>query len=254
MTEPTKPKHAARTNASAEAAPRRSAGGSRKADQPRPARTRFAWIRTTRWQVALAVAVLAVAVLARFLVPDGDSAADRRAALDALPGGYGAVWTTQDGSSYRLTLTPVASAVLDASPSGCVATAGPGRANARFQVRIDNFSSREAPVPRVEFGANVTSKGTIDTSTAFRSLSRRIDVSPQAAVRGCDQAWKIGPDSRDTIAEGGSVSFTGLIGGLRTPVGRGLVLIAEYDEADPATPSNAHTARTTAIFGPFVQP
>jgi hypothetical protein len=229
MTEPVKPKHA----------------GRRAAARP----SRLAWARTTGGQVGIGVGVLALAFVLRFAVAGGDDDhdGDNQTPVGAGLTTYGADWKTKDGSSYRITVTPIAELVGAGSASGCVPVAGRGRTNLRFTVRIDNRGSDPAPVPEVLFGANLTKAGGPSSSLSFAKASKVVDVGPQTGVRNCVDAARISVGDQQIGAKS-AVTYTGLVGGVKAPVGRGVSLIVRYTQADAGAADGTGTADVVVRF------
>jgi hypothetical protein len=206
---------------------------------------RFAWLRTTRGAVLLAVVVLGAAVALRLAVggsKDDDTSAS--GPIGPAPQHFGTEWRTADGSSYQITLTQIAQHVAAAPRDGCVPPAAAGLTNLRFLVRIDNTGSKTAPVPSVAFAVNTKPSGAISKSLSFAKASRRISLTP-AGAQSCADASRTGGG---TIAPQSAATFTGMLGGVKRPVGAGLALIVRYTQADAAAPGGSGTAEITAIY------
>jgi hypothetical protein len=247
MTEPSKHKHAGRRIATPEApaTPAAKQPGGARIKPPEQVRrnrpSRLAWARTTRGQVAIAVGVLALALVVRFAVGGGDDKNANQTPVGAARTTYGTDWKTADGHSYEITVSPIAELVNASSDHGCVAAPAPGKTNLRFTVRIDNKGSDPAPVPGVRFAANVKASGAIMAGVSFEKASRHIDLSPLRNLRDCTGSAQITGDG-ETIGPKSSVTYSGLIGGVKTPVGGGLALIVRYTQADASAPGGSGTA------------
>ncbi len=240
MTRPDKHKHARPKHAGA-----RSAGS-------------LAWFRTTQGLVVVGVVVLAVALGLRLLVHGGSAApnpdaTDGAIATPTRPGTstYGTEWRTAAGS-YRITVTPETELVPTASAIGCIPAAAPGKTNLRFSVRIDNLSAKPVPVPVVSFGANTNASGVVRPAALTYALSSHmIEVTPLARTGGCADAFALGPAGRDPILRGSGVTYTGLVGGVRTPVGPGLSLVLRYPEANQTATGGVAQAEVLVPFPTF---
>lgn len=264
MTTPDKHKHASPKRAGSRAAGRstRRGGGARIA-QPGPTGTPaaglLAWFRTTQGLVVTGVLILALAFGLRLLVHGGSSPAPNPDASDgavATPTGpgtttYGTDWRTAAGS-YRITVTPQTELVPTASTIGCIPAAAPGKTNLRFSVRIDNLSAKSVPVPVVSFGANTNASGVVRPAALTYALSTHvIEVTPLSRTGGCADAFSLGPAGRDPIARGSGVTYTGLIGGVRTPVATGLSLVVRYPEIDETVAGGVQQAEVLVPFPAF---
>jgi hypothetical protein len=162
---------------------------------------------------------------------------------------YEARWRTLDGSSYRMTVEPSSAPDDDASPEGCVPAPADGRANLRFEVRIENLSGRPAPMPEVLFAVNASPSGELDRSPeAQAGTNRSIEMTPRAPRVPCDDAAAIRPTGRDEIPEGETVTFRGTVGGIVRPVPDGLALLIRYIQADELHPKLASTAGLRVPF------
>lgn len=167
------------------------------------------------------------------------------------PNTYEAQWRTLDGSSYRMTVTPSSDRSQDPSPEGCVPAPGAGRANLRFEVRIENLSGRSAPMPEVLFAVNASPSGELDRSPAAEAgTNRSIEVTPRGPGVACEDAAAIRPTGRPDIEDGKTVTFRGTVGGIASPVPEGLALLIRYIQVDDLHPKVASTAGFRVPFPP----
>jgi hypothetical protein len=232
--------------------PSKHSGGRRKAAKhAEPVRrrsgpSRLAWARTTRGQVGIAVVVLGLAVVLR-LVASGHQPTGAQRPVGPPLTTYGTDWKAHDGSSYRLTVTPLAELVGSGSPDGCVPAAAPGRTNLRFTVRVDNLGSAPAPVPDLAFAVNTRPSGAIAKKLSFDDGSKDVDLTPTTA-RDCAHAARVTGAGQPRIAPQSATTFTGLLGGVRTPVGPGLTLVVRYDQSDAGSPTGTGTADVAVLY------
>lgn len=201
----------------------------RRRGSARPARTRgrrTRWYRTGSGQLLIAGGAVVVAVLLRVLAPGGTSAPDAPLG-QGLPH-FGADWTAADGSTYRITVTPLGAPSSQASADGCVPVPAAGFVNARFGIRISNFSGRRADVPSVDFGANLDASGAGDpTVTDVQADTRNVAVTPHPGG-GCSRASSITPAGRTSMEDGEVLDFVGVVGGIAVPVQPGVSVIIRY--------------------------
>jgi hypothetical protein len=187
--------------------------------------------------VGVGVALLAVVLAVVLVRGHGSSTPETQP-----PGAIGSAtdggdWHTAGGGHYRISATPLTGTMNTASDSGCIPAPSPGRTNVRFSVQIQNLSSTDAPVPTVAFGANVTSSGTVSKSVrTYAKASKDVELSPQPDARSCTGMAVVHPVGRESISGKGSVTLTGVIGGVRTPI-TGLALIIRYDVAGASASS-----------------
>lgn len=197
------------------------------------------WYRTGPGQLAIAGTAVVVAVLLRTFAPGGTD-------TPGVPLGqglphFGADWTTSDGSKYRITVTPLSELSSRPSDGGCVPSPADGFVNARFAIRVSNFSGRSADVPAVDFGANLDASGTPDpTVVEIQPQRHNVALSPRAG-NGCRAAASLGPAGRDRMDDGEVLDLVGVVGGIRVPVQPGVSVIIRYRaESGP-----------TALLAPF---
>lgn len=217
--------------------------------------------RARRWRTRIAAGLVVVGVVVAFRLLTGGTDEPAEAIDDpgATPGaaagaaaGDGTAWITPDGSAYRMTVRPETEFLSVTSPSGCIQAAAAGTTNLRFTVLIENRTPTAAPVPEVEFAANLTKSGSVEPSLrTFAKASRRIEVVPLATARTCDEAARLGPTGRDPIPPGASVMFTGTLAGVATPVGDGLALLVRYVEADAEAEKGSSTTLVRVPFPEF---
>ncbi|RNL60594.1 hypothetical protein EFK50_19975 [Nocardioides marmoriginsengisoli] len=193
------------------------------------------------------VAVAGAALLLRLVLGGEDAADDGQTPVGAALTTVGNTWKTAAGDSYRLTITPINEPVNVGSNDGCVPAPRAGRTNLRFTVRIDNEGAAPAQVPRLEFGANVTAAGAVSPGLTFTKASKAIAITPQRKARDCAAAARVNKGD-DEIAPASAAIYTGLIGGIKTPVGAGLSLIVRYEYADPGGPGGSSTKDLVARF------
>lgn len=219
------------------------------------------WFRSTQGIVVSVVVVLALALGLRLLLRSDSGttsadAADGAVATPISPGAptYATEWKTAAGS-YRITVTPTTELVPGASASGCIGPAAPGKTNLRFSVRLDNRSAKAVPVPVVSFGANTNASGVVRPSAlTYQDSSHAIEIAPLARSSDCTGGFSLGPDGRDDIAAGSGVTYTGLLGGVRTPVTPGLSLVISYPEVSAVGSGSVHQAEVLVPFGTFRTP
>lgn len=211
--------------------PRRATRGPTRG-ATRGARSRGpAWYRTGRGQLLIAVAAVAAAVLLRVLVPSGPE--DPGPPLGSGLPHFGADWSGADGTRYRISVTPLSTLSSRASSDGCVRAPAAGFVNARFGVRIENLSGRTAPVPAVDFGANLDASGSADPTAVDLPASRtNVSVTPGARGAGCGTASSIGPRGRSGLEKGAVLDLVGTVGGISIPVQPGLSVIVRYTDQD----------------------
>jgi hypothetical protein len=203
------------------------------------------WGGRRGWVLAALAAAGAALVLR--LVLGGDSSADEQTPVGAALTTVGNTWKTESGDSYRLTITPITQPVNAGSNDGCVPAPAAGRTNLRFTVRIDNEGSEPAPVPRLDFGVNVTPAGVVTKGLSYAKASRAIAITPQRNARDCADSTRVNRGD-DEIAPASAAIYTGLIGGIKTPVGAGLSLIVRYEHADAGASSGSSTKELLARF------
>lgn len=201
----------------------------RQGSRVRPARTRgrrTRWYRTGSGQLLIAGGAVVAAVLLRVLAPGG-TAAPGPPLGQGLPH-FGVDWTAADGSKYRITVTPLGDPSSRASADGCVPAPAAGFVNARFGIRISNFSGRRADVPRVDFGANLDANGVGDpTVTDVPADRRNVAVTPHPGG-GCSRASSITPAGGTSMKDGEVLDFVGVVGGIALPVQPGVSVIVRY--------------------------
>jgi hypothetical protein len=223
------PKHA--PSWEEQAAADRAAGRAERVPPPRlaPKRARRPpWYRSPRNQLLVGGAAIALAVLARALVPAGGSE-DPGPPLGEGLSHYGGDWQTKDGSKYRITVTPLVTFSSRASRDGCVPAPADGFVNARFAVRVQNLSGRTAPVPVVDFGVNLDASGSADpTKVEMPSVRTNVSLVPCADGATCDSASSIGPGGRSKLKKSEALDLVGTVGGISIPVEPGLSMIVRY--------------------------
>lgn len=208
------------------------------------------WLRTGRGRAALVLVVVGGAVVARLLTGGSEDPADAAASLGLAAPGKGIDWIAEDGSAYRMSVTPSVRPVGTASPSGCITAPTPGTTNLRFVVEVQNRTPTAAEVPELEFAANVTDDGAVEPApVAFAEASKRIEVVPLVGARTCAESSRLGPLGRERIEPGATATFTGTLAGVTTPVEPGLALIIRYAEADAEAASGS---TKTVVRVPFV--
>lgn len=164
---------------------------------------------------------------------------------------YSAEWSTIDGSAYRLTVIPSDELLTDASPDDCYPAPAEGHANLGFTVRVENRSDGPAPMPEVVFAINADADGRLDESAESLSYAnRQIEITPRADKAQCDEASAIRPGGRAELGKGETATFTGVVGGLVTPIPGSLKLLVRYIQADDRDPTVASTEDLVAPF-PF---
>lgn len=213
-------------------APRLHRPGATRRPARKPGRSGQRWYRTGTGQLTIAGAAVVAAVLLRVLVPGG-------AESPGVPLGqglphFGADWTSSDGSKYRVTVTPLAELSSKPSADGCVPAPANGFVNARFGIRISNFSGREADVPTVDFGANLDASGTANPTLIDLQPDRRnVAVTPHPGDR-CAGASSITSSGRKQMKDGEVLDFVGVVGGIAIPVQPGVSVIIRYrDRSGP---------------------
>lgn len=219
--------------------PEGSGKHARRDDPASPAR-RPATVRhgTTGVRLAAVLAVLGVVVMLLIWSPwsgGPDSPANTAPSGPPLPT-YGADWRTAAGDSYRLTVTPAVVTSDRASAGGCYPAPVAGRVNVRFDVRIENLSHHVAPVPDVEFGANLGPEGRVRPRVlAYDGTSHPIELSPVTDGTDCSEADGLGPQDRTPLPADTGRTWTGLVAGITPGAGSGpagLRLIVRYQEVD----------------------
>jgi hypothetical protein len=235
------------------AAPAKPSGGAR-VKAPEPVRrgsgpSRFAGARTARGAVLIGAGVIVLAFVLRWAATrgGGDDETGGTSPVGPALTTYGADWKAKDGSSYRLTVTPIAELVRSSSGDGCIAAAGPGRTNLRFTVRVDNRGTSPAPVPDLEFAVNTKASGVISKRLSFEKASKLVDVTPTTAT-DCAHASRVTGAGRDEIAPQSAATFAGLLGGVKTPVGPGLTLIVRYSQADAGSPTGMSSVDVPVLY------
>jgi len=205
----------------------------------RPVRTGPAFYRTARGQLVIGGCAIAAVVLLQVLVPSGDDDPGPPPG-EGLPK-FGADWSTSAGSRYRISVTPLGDLSSKASADGCVPAPADGFVNARFGVRVENLSGKSAPVPAVDFGANLDARGSADpTMVALPSVRTNVSVQPDGDGGTCADASSIRPDGR-TMKNGEARDFVGTVGGISIPVDPGLAVIVSYRDQ----------GSETALLAPF---
>jgi hypothetical protein len=212
------------------------------------ARAKTPWSRTTRGRLAAAVLLIGTAVGVRVATTDDDKADPLEEVSGARPATDGITWVAQDGSAYRMTVTPSSRFVNAASPSGCITVPPPGTTNLRFTVTVQNRTPRATPVPGLEFAANLAESGAVHPGLTFAEASKRIEVLPLATARTCDQASRVDAGAREPIPPGESITFTGTLAGVRTPLDESLALLVRYSRADASAPDGSELVVATVPF------
>ena len=174
----------------------------------------------------IAGAAVVLALLLRTLAPGGADAPGAPLG-QGLPH-FGADWTTANGSKYRITVTPLGELSSKPSADGCVRAPADGFVNARFGIRISNFSGREADVPRVDFGANLDASGVADPTVVDLPGDRtNVAVTPHPGDR-CSGVASIRSSGRHRMKDGEVVDLVGVVGGIAVPVQPGVAVIIRY--------------------------
>lgn len=213
------------------------------------------FLRSTPGLVVVAVVILGVAFLARFLATRGDDGTTT--ANPTGPGSanasYGNVWTAPDGHEYEISVETLADLVGVGSPDTCIAAPMPGAStNLYFRVTIANRSEEAAPVPKVLFGTNLRATGAVTPKVpAFARANKDLQITPLARARTCAEGAKLGPANRPEIPEGGSEVFTGMIGPVKMPVPDGVTVLVRYFEGDESAKSGEKPTDLLAPFGRF---
>jgi hypothetical protein len=211
----------------------RAAGRARRVPPPRPnpqrTRVRFPrWYSTGRGQLLIAGGAVALAVVLRVLVPGGSAEEPGTPLGSGLPR-YGADWTAAHGTKYRISVTPLAQLSSRASGDGCVRTPSDGFVNARFGVRVENLSGTDAPVPRVDFGANLDASGSaVPTMVDLPRVRTNVAVTPRSRGTTCSAASSIAPSAGPSMKKDQVLDFVGTVGGISIPVEPGLSVIVRY--------------------------
>jgi hypothetical protein len=266
MTEPTKHRHA-RPKRAARPAGKRVAGAEDQASQIREAvsgrgsrsarsgsSSALAWFRTVPGMVAFAVVILGLAFVVRLVATGSEDdklpgASANPTAPGARNASYGNRWTSPDGFRYEISVATLNDLVAVGSPSTCVATPTAGvTTNLHFTVTVKNRSKKDAPVPAVEFGTNVLRSGGVASSLpSFSKANHDLEVTPLAMARTCADGAQLGPDDREKIPAGASVTFTGTFGPTKVPVAHGIVVVVRYFEED----GSKKAGRPTDLLAPF---
>jgi len=214
-------------------APRLRRPGTAGRPARKPGRSGLSWHRTGAGQLTIAGVAVVLAVLLRVLVPGG-------ADSPGVPLGqglphFGADWTSSDGSKYRITVTPLAELSSKPSQDGCVPAPADGFVNARFGIRISNFSGRDAEVPTVDFGANLDASGTANPTLIDLQPDRtNVAVTPHPGKR-CGGASSITPSGRKKMKDGEVLDLVGVVGGISIPVQPGVSVIIRYRAGSGST-------------------
>jgi hypothetical protein len=166
---------------------------------------------------------------------------------------YSSEWTTKEGGTYRVTVTPSAAPIDQPSPSGCIAAPTKGHTNLEFDIKVENLSpDQEAPVPQISFGLNLDGAGQLDPAiTTLDKAVTDVEIGPVAAGSSCSQARSILPESRDPIPPGGSLELTGVAGGAPFPIPNGLGVIVRVFQADPAQVARGTGFSPVDTLAPF---
>jgi len=177
--------------------------------------------------VVIAGSAVVLAVLLRVLVPTGDE--DPGPPLGSGLPHFGAEWTGVHATRYRISVTPLGALSSKASDDGCVPAPRDGFVNARFGVRIQNLSGKDAPIPVVDFGANLDASGSPDpTTSSLPSQRRNVSLTPRAGNARCSKASSVGPSGRSTMKRGAVLDLVGTVGGVSIPVQPGLAVVLRY--------------------------
>jgi hypothetical protein len=166
---------------------------------------------------------------------------------------FSSEWTTKEGSTYKVTVTPSAAPLDEPSPSGCIAAPEKGHTNLGFDIRVENLSpDQEAPVPQIAFGLNVDSSGKLDPAiTTLDKAITTIEVGPVAPGSSCFQARSIVPGSGQPIPPGGATEFTAVAGGAPFPIPNGLGVIVRVFKADPTQVARGTGFSPVDTLAPF---
>ncbi|RNL75496.1 hypothetical protein [Nocardioides marmorisolisilvae] len=214
----------------------RAAGRAERVPAPRvhrPGRSGIRWYRTGAGQLTIAGCAVVAAILLRTLAPGGADAPGVPLG-QGLPH-FGADWTTTDGSKYRITVTPLAELSSKPSADGCVPAPADGFVNARFGIRISNFSGRKADVPAIDFGANLDASGVANPTVIDLQPDRsNVAVTPHPGDR-CSGAASIRAGGRKQLDDGEVLDLVGVVGGIAIPVQPGVSVIIRYRAASGPT-------------------
>src|SRR5262249_33881532 len=135
------------------------------------------------------------------------------------PGGYGTEFHTIDGSSYGITIKTSRKELGEKSKGGCLPAPKDGRTNLGFEVRVDNLSDKDAPMPDVTFAITATPAGQLDQSPeALAGNNHDLEITPRAKGEDCDSAYAIHPAGRGKLGKGESATFTGTVPNIVSPV------------------------------------
>jgi hypothetical protein len=183
--------------------------------------------------IASLVAVLVCLLILQRVEDDREARANAPTTTTTLPSSVHE-WTTVDGSSYRISITPLRTQSTQPSPAGCLGAAEEGRANRQFSVRLENTSpTQSAPLPQVAFGVNLRSDGTFDPAiTTLDGASTKVEIGPVAEGTPCSQARTIVEGSGEPLPPGGVREFTGVVGGVPAVAPDGLGVIVRWFAAD----------------------
>jgi hypothetical protein len=219
----------------------------------RPARPQ--WERPSGHFIAALASLITIAVcllVLQRLDDDHDKAAVAASTTTTLPATT-AEWGTVDGSTYRITVTPSSAASDEPSPNGCLGAPAAGHTNLRFTLRIENLSpDKAAPVPQVALGTNVSRAGRVDPAiTTLDGASTSIEVGPVAAGTSCSLARAIAAGSGSALTPGGFTEYSGVAGGLPSPVPNDLTLIVRYFAADAAQVARGTGFSAVDLLVPF---
>ena len=184
--------------------------------------------------LSLTTVLICLLVLQR-LEDDRTEAANRPTTTTTLPSSVNE-WTTVDGGSYRITVTPLREQSSQPSPAGCLGATEEGRANRRFSIRLENTSpTKTSEVPQVAFGVNMTADGTYDpTITTLDRASTKVEIGPVAEGTPCSQARTIVAGSGEPLPPGGVREFTGVVGNVPAAAPDGLGVVVRWFAADEA--------------------
>ncbi|MFL6158408.1 MAG: hypothetical protein ACJ72D_20140 [Marmoricola sp.] len=214
------------------------------------------WFRTTPGLIVLAVVVLGLAFVIRLAVTGDDDASSASQGDPTAPGAanasYGNQWRSPDGYDYEISVATLNDLVAVGSPSACVATPpSSATTNLHFTVTIKNRSKKDAPVPEVLFGTNLSPTGAVRKSLpSFAKANKDLEITPLAQAKTCADGARLESAQRDKIPKGGSVTFTGTFGPTPIPVARGIVVLVRYFEEDGSKPKGK-PVDLLAPFGEF---
>lgn len=184
--------------------------------------------------LSLTTVLICLLVLQR-LEDDRTAAANRPTTTTTLPSSVNE-WTTADGGTYRITVTPLRDQSTQPSRAGCLGATEEGRVNRRFSILLENTSpTKTSPVPQVAFGVNVKADGTFDpTITTLDRASTKVEISPVAEGASCAAARTIVAGSGDALPPGGSREYEGAVGDVPADAPEGLGVVVRWFQADEA--------------------